>query len=126
MMKNKKFVIMLAIFVLGAALLTGSAMGQEGEIGQADGATAGQEVEIGQAESITASGTLKAVDVNAGAVMIATVSGDELVLTLTEESQIQIGGALSDLTQLAAKIDSKVDVAYQVEAKTVTVISIAE
>jgi hypothetical protein len=104
MFKNKKFVIMLAILVLSTVLLAGSVMGQE--------------------NSATVSGTLKAVDVNAGTVMIATISGDQLLLKLTDESKIQIGGSASDLTQLAAKIDSKVNVEYQVEANAVTVISI--
>lgn len=94
---------MLAVLVLGVALLTGSVMGQEG--------------------NATASGTLKAVDVNAGIATIVTVSGDELALKFTDESKIQIGGSPSALTQLAAKIDSKVDVEYQVEGKTVVVIS---
>lgn len=104
MIKNKKFVIMLAVLALGVALLTGSVMGQE--------------------DNATTSGTLKAVDVEAGIVTIVTVSGDELALKFNDQSKIQIGGSPSAITQLAAKIDSKVDVEYQGEGKTVVVINV--
>ncbi len=109
MIKNKKFMMMLAVFVLGATLLTGSVMGQ---------------TEAGQADAAIASGTLKAVDGNANTITVATANDGELVLSLTAESKIQIGGTPSDLTGLAAKINSNVDVEYQVTTKTVTNISI--
>jgi hypothetical protein len=111
MIKIKRFVIILMVFALSAALLTGFVMGQENSV---------------TTSNATASGTLKAVDIQAGIVTITPTSGDELALKLTADSKIQIGGSPSDLTQLAAKIGAKVDVEYQVEAKTVTVISIKE
>lgn len=111
MRKNKKFMVMLTVFVLGATLLTGSVMGQ---------------TEAGQADTAIAGGTLKAVDGNANTITVAIVNGGELVLSLTGESKIQIGGTPSDLTGLAAKISSIVNVEYQVTTKTVTSISIKE
>ena len=109
MIKNKKLMMMLAVFVLGATLLTGSVMGQTGSE---------------QTTTAIASGTLKAVDVNAAKVTIAIANADDLVLSLTAESKIQLNGTPSDLTGLAAKINSNVDAEYQVTTKTVTIISI--
>jgi hypothetical protein len=104
MFKNKKLLIMLTVLVLSAVLLTSVAMGEE--------------------NNVTVSGTLKAVDVNASTVTIAVEGSDDLVLTFTAKSNVQIGGVSSDLTQLAAKIDSKVAVEYDAEAKAISVISI--
>ncbi len=107
MIKNKKLMIILAVFVLGATLLTGSVMGQ---------------TEAGQGDTAIASGALKAVDGNANTITVATENG-ELVLSLAGESKIQIDGTPSDLTGLVAKISSNVDVEYLVNTKTVTVIN---
>ncbi len=111
MRKNKKFMVMLTVFVLGATLLSGSVMGQ---------------TEAGQADTAVAGGALKAVDGNANTITVATANDGELVLSLTGESKIQINGTLSNITQLTAKIGSNVEVEYQVTTKTATSISIKE
>ncbi len=111
MFKTKKLMIMSVVFVLGASLLFSFAFGQEGE----------KSAEVNTVTA-TATGILKEIDANAGTVTIVPVSGEELIFTLKEESKIQIGGSLSDLTQLA--VNSKVTVEYQVEERIVTVISV--
>ena len=110
-MLKTRFMIMLVIFGLGAILFSGFAFGQEG-------------AESAEVNTITASGVLKAVDLNAGTVTITIANGEELFLTLKEESKIQVGGSLVDITQLAAKIDSQVEVEYKVNDQIVTVITV--
>ena len=110
MIKNKQLMVVLMLFVLSATLFTASVMGQEGVAEPAANATA--------------SGVLKAVDVDAATVTIATANGEELVLKVNEQSKIQIAGAPSDLAQLATKIDSNLNVEYQPETKTLMAITI--
>lgn len=134
MAKNKKFVVILAVFVLSAALLTGCVAGEGGETGQngevglndSENVNDSNQAETQAQDTATVSGTLKAVDAAAGTVTIATKSDGELVLEFTNESKILEGGSLSTLDQLAAKIDSEVDVEYHTITKTVTAISIQD
>lgn len=196
MVKNKKFVVILAVSVLGAVLLTGCGAGAGGETGlkgkaESTGSQAveakatgtvkkvdsaagkvtitteggadlvldvsskemlanlaglvnktGTQVTVDydtgtktvtnintQAETraqatATGSGTLKAVDAATGTVTIATKSGGELVLKVTDESKILVGGSRATLVQLAAKIGSGVSVDYHAETKTATSVNI--
>ncbi len=111
MNKKKNFAILM-VLVLSIALLAGSvAMAEEAAGTQPAG-------------NVAVSGALKAVDGAAGTVTIASDGGEELVLKLTAESKIQISGSPVDVTQLASKLDAKVSVEYQTEAKTVVSISI--
>lgn len=112
MIKNKKLAIILAVFVLGVALVGGSVLGQEGAVEAVDGAVAS-----------TVNGVLKAVDAVSGTVTVAAATGEEIVLTLSEESKIQIADVPADFTQLTAKVNSNVTVEYQPDTKTVIVIN---
>lgn len=132
MVRNKKFAVILAVSVLSAVLLAGCDTGEGGGTRLKEKAeVTGSEEVNGSTQSgtqtqdtATASGKLKAVDAAAGTITITTQSGDELVLKVTGESKILVGGSLSTLAQLAAEIDSGIDVEYHTETKTVTTASI--
>ncbi|HAA35130.1 MAG TPA: hypothetical protein DCD97_07455, partial [Firmicutes bacterium] len=57
---------------------------------------------------------------------IATESDGDIVLGVTDESKILIGGSPSNLEELADKIDSEAYVEYNSVAKTVTEVNIKE
>lgn len=148
MFKNKKFVVILTVFMLGATLLVGCNTPEEGKTVPED-KTTNQAVEDKTAKDkttdqavedkttkdkttdqteaqsqTTANGTLKAVDATAGTVTITTEKGDELVLKVTNKSKFLVGGSSSTLAQLADKKGSGVSVEYLAESKTVTSVSI--
>lgn len=131
MVRNKKLGVILAVFVLSAVLLTGcdtveggggTGLGEKAEVTGSEEVNDSTQSET-QAED-TVSGKLKAVDAAAGTITITAQSGDELVLKVTDESKILVDGSSSTLAQLAAEIDSGVDVEYDAETKTVTSVSI--
>ena len=152
MIKNKKFIVILAVTILSAALLTSCSVDDGGETqleGNPEAAdnnefkdnTEDQAVEdiitdqpvedittdqdeTQSQDTIIASGTLIATDAATGTVTITTKDDDELILEVTSESKIQIDDSLSTLDQLATKIGSEVSVEYQAETKTVTVVSV--
>ena len=123
MLKYKNFIAILLVFMFGAALLTGCAGEETGETVPDD--------ESGLSDNhlqdtATAGGALKAVDTAAGTLTIATESDGDIVLEVTDESKIFIGGSLSNLEELADKIDSEAYVEYNSVAKTVTEVNIKE
>ncbi|MBA1335468.1 MAG: hypothetical protein HPY66_1093 [Firmicutes bacterium] len=147
MIKNKKFVFILAIFILGAVFLAGCGVGageeteQEGEAGVTDTAgPAGEEKAVGEEEAVpadeeeaaeaqattTTSGTLKAVDAAARTVTIATESDGELVLEVTDKSKILVDESFVTYVQLVNKIGSEVIVEYYDGTKVVTAVSIQD
>ncbi|HHV63548.1 MAG TPA: hypothetical protein GXX46_00495 [Peptococcaceae bacterium] len=141
MINVKKFLTVLAVFMLSLALLAGCGTtegdtqngGNSGvvEKGEPEGGS-GQEaenkdVEQNEAQSpavVTTDGTLKAVDAEAGTITITTQDGNELVLKATEESKILFDDSQSSDAQLADMIGSEVNVEYQEESKNVTSIRI--
>lgn len=133
MIINKRFVLVMVIFVLGTVLLTGCGGGAGGETGLeeepgvTDPAVPPNEEETGESQATaTASGTLKTISTNDGTVTIATESGDELVLKVTSESKILISESLLPIAQLDTVIGSKVSAEYHTETKTATVINIQD
>ncbi len=146
MSKNKKFMVILAIFMLGAILLTGcggdageeteldwggeesdfTAPADEKEVDEEETAPVDEEATAEDQATITASATLKAVEVDAGTITIVDQSGDELVLKVSENSKMLLGESLSTLAELATVIDSEVDIEYHAETKTVMAISIED
>jgi ABC-type oligopeptide transport system substrate-binding subunit len=131
MVKNKIFVVIMAIFVFGAVFLTGCGGGTAGETEPGSktevsnsAAPADEDKASGSQATTTASGTLKAISVADGTATIATESGDELVLKVTGESKILASKSISTLTQLDTVIGSKVSVEYDTETKTVKSLNI--
>ncbi|KUO69343.1 MAG: hypothetical protein APF77_02355 [Clostridia bacterium BRH_c25] len=136
MVKNKKFMVIFAVFILSAALLTGCSTFTEGEIGQEEPgisdsgaptdneqATTGNQADEVQATA-NANGVLKSFDADTGLITLVTQSGDNLELKVTGESKILISTSPAALDQLATIIGSEVSVDYHDETKTVTAISI--
>lgn len=133
MVKNKKFMVIMVILVLGAVLFTGCGTGAGGETGLednpevTDSAASADEEQAGESQATaTVSGTLKTINAVDGTVTIATENGDELVLNVTSESQIIVSESLTTLAQLENVIGSKVSLEYHAETKNVTVISIQD
>lgn len=134
MSKNKKFMVIMAIFVLGAVLLIGCGAGVEEEtkIGGQDEVSVApvvpsDEKDAGESQAIaTANGTLSTINAADGTVTIATESGDELVLKVTSESKILVSESLSTIDKLDALIGSKVSAGYHAETKTLAVINIQD
>lgn len=122
MTKNKKIITILAIFVLCATLLVGNVLAEEEQTIQSEQTE--QAVEIQQNNTLAETGTLKTVDSSAGTIVIETADNIELVLTITNESSIKIGGVLSDISTLANHIGAKVSVEYQENTKNAQVINI--
>ena len=141
MLKNKKIIILLVVFILGAALFTGCGTDVEDETGtgepskpvdnnEGSGDVSNQPEEginpdpSGTQPQTNAAGILKAAD--AESVTISDEEGGELVLTVTSDTKIQIGDADSAPADLAGKIGSEVSAEYDEETKTATVVNIKE
>ncbi|HWR61998.1 MAG TPA: hypothetical protein VN580_10325, partial [Clostridia bacterium] len=139
MIKNKKFMMILAAFVLSIALTTaGCNAGIEGEAvpGEEDSINApentggeepaaGTEEPTGEAQTTAnAEGTVKAFDAGTGMITIAVQSGETLELKVTGESKIFISESTAGADKLSAIIGSEVSVEYSSETNTVTKINV--
>ncbi len=149
MIKNRKLMVIVAVFILSAALLTGCNDGTQGESGLGgednvsgtsadEGQTAGGEEDVvptgegaatgsqeGSGQTFAnADGTLKSFDAKTGLITLTTQSGEELELKLTDGSKILISTTPATLAELANIIGSEASVEYDAEAKTVTEIDI--
>lgn len=71
----------------------------------------------------SASGTVKAVDLLARTVTIATTSGD-LVLKVVGKSKIVVSASTVDVAALLTKIGANVEVQYNAEAKTLILLTL--
>jgi hypothetical protein len=142
---NRKFVLILAILMLGTALVTGCGEGEETGLdneagitdpsGAADEEGTDQESDIGQEEADPAgedeeadefSGILKAVDGAAGTVIIENETDGELMLELNDKSVILEGEIEITFDDLAENIGSEVIAQYDAGTKVVTVIGIMD
>lgn len=149
MNKNRKLMVILAVLILSAALLTGCSDGTQGESGlegennisgtsadegqtagggedvvpTGEGTTAGSQEGSGQTFA-SADGTLKAFDAKTGLITLTAQSGEELELKLTDGSKILISTTPATLAELANIIGSEASVEYDAEAKTVIEIDI--
>lgn len=150
MIKNKKFMIILAAFVLSIALtVTGCNAGIEGEAvpGEEDSIedsinapentggeepAAGTEEQAGETEEPTdevqatanAEGTVKAFDAGTGMITIAVQSGETLELKVTGESKVSVSESPAGADKLSAIIGSEVSVEYNTETNTVMEINV--
>ncbi|MEA4845964.1 MAG: hypothetical protein VB106_01895 [Clostridiaceae bacterium] len=139
MIKSKKFVAILVVFVLSTILMTGCNPGtvEESGLGAEDSVNGqaveeGQAAEEGQAETdsqadedqTTVNGTIKAFDSNTGAITLITQNGDKLELKVTGESKILAGTDPVTPDQLTSIVGSEVSVEYQAETKAVTKINV--
>lgn len=146
MIKNKKFMIILAAFVLSIALtVTGCNAGIEGEAvpGEEDSINApentggeepaaGTEEQAGETEEPTdevqatanAEGTVKAFDAGTGMITIAVQSGETLELKVTGESKVSVSESPAGADKLSAIIGSEVSVEYNTETNTVMEINV--
>ncbi len=114
MVKHKKFMIILMVFLVGTVLLIGCTAGKSEETGQGNTDLSGsQEIET----TATVGGTLKAVDSDAGTVTIATENDGELELKVNDQTEIKIGESPASLVQLADEIDNGIRVEYDAETK---------
>lgn len=129
MVKNKKFAVVLIVFMLGAALLSSCSVTDGGE-SQLEGISESTDYEDGQdytsdetvesnisdqsetqsQAASTATGILKAAE--ADSITIIAESGEELVINITSDSKIEIGDVASTSADLATKVGSKVTVSY--------------
>jgi hypothetical protein len=146
---NRKFMMILAVLMLGAVFLTGCGEGEEtgldggpgitdpsgvgGEEGTGPGGSAGGEEadpdgedEGQEEEAATLSGILKAVDDAAGTVTIESKTDGELVLEVNDEIKVFKGKAQATFEDLADNIGSEVIVEYDDRTKVATVIGILE
>lgn len=83
--------------------------------GQGNGQTGGQ---------ATASGTITAVDAIAGTITIEISQGHDLELSVTAETEINIGSVVSTLVALVAEIGSEVEVTYSASTDVASEITV--
>ncbi|MDD2574232.1 MAG: hypothetical protein WCS98_08285 [Bacillota bacterium] len=146
---NRKFVMILAILMLGTVFLTGCGDGEEtgldggtgitdpsdvpGEEGtDLEGDTGEEEIdpagegEEEEEEAATSSGILKAADGAAGTVTIESKTDGELVLEVNDKSKILEGESQITFDDLADNIGSKVIAEYDEQTKVVKVMGILD
>lgn len=109
MRKYKKLMMTLVICLAGVVFLAGWGMDASG-----DGK-----------DTITATGTLEAVDTEAGTVKIVTARG-ELELKVDDKSQISLGETADSLAGLADREDIEVRVEYDMETKILKSVRLEE
>lgn len=134
MIKKKRFVVILAVLLMGFVLIAGCGSNAEKNAGLNgnDGLSGGQEVEgEGQSETqesgtVMADGILKKVNTDDGVITVETENSGELELQIVGTSKILLGESVATLTQLTDKIDSEVNVEYDAETKEVTVLNLQE
>lgn len=134
MIKKKRFVVILAVLLMGFVLIAGCGSNAEenGGLNGNDGLSGGQEVEgEGQSETqesgtVMADGILKKVNTDDGVITVETENSGELELQIVGTSKILLGESVATLTQLTDKIDSEVNVEYDAETKEVTVLNLQE
>ncbi len=90
--------------------------------GQAQAQTSTQTQAQAQAQA-SASGSLKAVNVLAGTITVATQGGADLVLNVSGSTKMTLNGSVSTLASLAASIGSKVTVDYSAQTNAATSVS---
>ncbi len=145
---NRKFVLILAVMMLGMVLLTGCGEGEEtgldegpgitdpsgvpGEDGNVQDDNPGEETdpdgngEGEEEEADTISGILKAVDDAAGTVTIESETDGELVLKVDDNSKILKGKVQITFDDLADSIGSEVIAEYDAQTKVAIAIGILE
>jgi|GEM_PF-2048836 len=152
MIKNKKFMVILVVFVLSAALMTGCNAGTEGGAGLGGENSAnvvGNPVDEGRAidkekpaaptneeQAVTGNqaseaqatanveGTVKAFDANTGMITLTTQSAEKLELKVTGDSKILVSASPATLDKLSTIIGSGVSVEYYTGTNTVTKINV--
>lgn len=139
MIKNKKFMMILAAFVLSIALTAaGCSADIEGENipGEEDNINSSENT--GGEEPVTetdkpadeaqttanAEGKVEAFDADTGMITIAVQSGEKLELKVTGESEIFVSAAPASADKLSAIIGSEVSVEYSSETNTITKINV--
>lgn len=141
--------VLLAVFILSTALLTGCNDGTGGETGlggednalttsadegqaadgeetaatSGEGTTAGSQDGSGQAFA-NVDGTLKSFDAKTGLIILTNKSGDELELKLTDNSKILISAIPATLAELTNIIGSEASAEYDAETKNVITIDL--
>ena len=115
MIKKKRFVVILAVLLMGLVLFAGCGSNAEENSGANgdNGLSSGQEVEgEGQTETqeqdtVVAAGTLKAVNTDDGMITVETENSGDLELQIVGTSEILLGESVATLTQLTDKIVQK-------------------
>ncbi|MEX0763217.1 MAG: DUF4382 domain-containing protein [Dehalococcoidia bacterium] len=74
--------------------------------------------------AVTVDGVIESVDAAAGTVVILAHGGETLVLNITSETRVKLGGAVSGIASLAAETGSQVEVEYNQETGAATEISV--
>lgn len=135
---NRKFVLLLAILMLGTVFVAGCGEGEEtGPDGGTDitdpaDVTGEEETDLAdegeyeEEDEVTFSGILKAVDVEAGTVTIENEIDGELKLEIDDNSKILEGQSQITFDDLADIIGSEVIAEYDDQTKVVTVIGIPD
>jgi hypothetical protein len=145
---NRKFVLILAVLMLGMVFLTGCGEGEETGLDEGAGITdpsgvPGQDgnVQDGnpgektdpdgngegeEEEADTISGILKAADGTAGTVTIESETDGELVLKVDDNSRILKGKVQITFDDLADSIGSEVIAEYDASTKVAKAIGILE
>jgi len=134
MTKKKRFVVILAVLLMGLVVFAGCGSNAEENSGANgdEGLSSGQEVESGEQtetqeqDTVTAAGILKAVNTDDGMITVETENSGELELQIVGTSKILLGETTATLTQLTDKIDSEVNVEYNAGTKEVTVLNLQE
>jgi len=148
MVLNRKYVMMLAVLMLGTFFLVGCGEGEETGLDGGTGITDpsgvpgeegnGQEGSTGeggtgspgegeeQEEAATISGILKAADGAAGTVTIESKTDGELVLEVNDKSKILEGESQITFDDLADKIGSEVIAEYDAKTKVAKAIGILD
>lgn len=144
MVLNSKFVMILAVLMLGMVFLTGCGEGEENGLNGGTGITdpsgvAGEEGSTGEegtgpsgesegeeVEAATISGILKAADDAAGTVTIESDTDGELVLKVDDNSKLLKGKVQITFDDLADSIGSEVIAEYDANTKVVKAIGILE
>lgn len=134
MIKKKRFVVILAVLLMGLVLFAGCGSNAEEDPGANgdNGLSSGQEVEgeeqteTQEQDTVVAAGTLKAVNTDDGIITVETENSGDLELQIVGTSEILLGESVATLTQLTDKLDSEVNVEYDAETKEVTVLNLQE
>lgn len=77
-----------------------------------------------QGGQVTAGGTIKSVNALAGTVTVQISQGHDVTLSVTSETEINIGSVISTLVTLATKIGSQVEVTYSASTNVASEITV--
>jgi chorismate synthase len=113
-----KKLLLMTILILSTVLLIGNVFAEEQS-------TTTEPAVQAEVKVLTETGTLKSFDPGTGGLVIETANG-EVALKITNETNIEVSGVLSDLDSLELKDGAKIYVEYVEETKVVKALSVEQ